>query len=330
MSNLGPWHGITADLAHRLIRATGDIARRNADLQREVRRGLDGAAGIGRDDIQLATGFLFTEPRVLPGARGAIPPSGRFPPYTPSAAETHVASRHLVVDFELTRALHGQLEDERISSVTGALITRDPDGVLYMYKPFVSETFLNFNWLPHQAGQLGIREVAGFRVFELMGASRVPPTALVDGPMGPGVAQLYVPMKPSKNWSRYPEEHQAQAAMGHFIAGAADGHPGNYRPLYNGTLAHRNSDDLVVYDLGHTFPESPDHLRGGQGVDFKSDFIRNWSGREFPAPVLEPTQAITRDQMGSALEDLSLSDNAIDGALFRLDYVKTNDTIYRA
>ncbi|MET8798134.1 hypothetical protein ABZV91_17070 [Nocardia sp. NPDC004568] len=321
MSALGPWTGVVDDVLLRMTNATGQIARRHADYQRGVSAVLGRAAGLERDDANLATEIL-QESRPQPGARGVVLPSGRFPAYTPSAAEAHVASRRLVVDHELTNALR--------SGVNGTFVTRDTDGVLYIYKPFIDENYLDFNWLPHVPGQLGIREVAGYRVFELMGSHRMPPTALVNGPYGRGAAQLYVPMKASKDWFRYPKKQQAEAAMGHFLASNADGHPGNYRPRYNGTTSQHPADDLIVYDLGFTFPESPDHLRGSRPADFKSDFVRNWAGQEFPSTVLEPTQAITREQFGSALEDLQLSDNAIDHALRRLDYVKANDTIYKA
>ncbi|MEV6431350.1 hypothetical protein [Nocardia sp. NPDC051463] len=328
MNNLGPWNQVADDVALRLTRATSTAAQQYVDWQREFSDRLSRTSrGLLEGDRAGSASF---EERSLSrlGARGAIPPSGRFGPYTPSALELHVRSRRLSIDDELSNMLR--------PSANGVFITRDPDGVLYIYKPFHQEYYGDQNWLPHVDGQLAIREVAGYRVFELIDAPRVPPTALVDGPRGPGMAQLYVPLKRSKPESNYLETHRAQTAMGHFLVGNADGNEGNHRPRHNGNPAHHPDDDLVAYDLGYSFPESRDPLRGtgeegeedGTEFSFLSPFIRAWDGATFPQHVLDPVDALTPDRMGSALEDLKLGDSAIDGALERLAYVHRNHTIH--
>lgn len=62
------------------------------------------------------------------------------------------------------------------------------EGVRYVYKPIAGERPL---W-DFPDGTLANREVAAFRVSQLLGWHLVPPTSLVDGPEGPGSLQLWV------------------------------------------------------------------------------------------------------------------------------------------
>ncbi|WP_328389127.1 hypothetical protein [Nocardia sp. NBC_00416] len=321
MSTLGPWTQAVDDIALRLTRVTGAAARHHLGRQHEFSHSLRSAAHTLRDSD---TAQFDTRSFAFPGARGAIPPSGRFGRYEPSPLELHVRTRRLSIDDRLTRALP--------SSANGVYVTRDTDGFLYIYKPFRDEIYGDYNWLPHEDGQLAIREVAGYRVFELIDAPRVPPTALVDGPHGPGMAQLYIPLKRGKRADRFPEIQRAHTALGHFLIGNADGREGNHRPAHDGDPAHHPDDDLIVYDLGYSFPESADPLRGGDGMGedfaFVSPFIRAWDGEKLPQSVLDSVDTLTPGRMGSALQDLRLSDSAIDGALDRLEYVRRERMVH--
>ncbi|MGW5383817.1 hypothetical protein [Nocardia sp. NPDC003963] len=321
MSGLGSWTGVKNDLTLRLRTATEEVAQQRARTNRGAASRLREAARQHDDnDRTLVLGFTDPAP---PGARGAVSPSGRFSAYSPSATEAHVATRDLTIDWEMSSALPG--------SANGVYVARDATGILYVYKPARHEIFDGRDWIPPVPGQLALREVGGYRVSELMGSRLVPPTALVDGPMGPGSAKLYIPMKASKNWKLYRPEQQPEGAMVHFLVGNGDGHSGNCRPKLQGdNHAQHPADDLVLYDLAYTFPESPDFRRGPEGFSFRSDFHRNFAGKEFPHELLQRVGAITPDRMGSALEDLRFSDSAIDGALWRLSYVHRTGTIFFA
>ncbi|NUS91004.1 MAG: hypothetical protein HOQ36_01130 [Nocardia sp.] len=329
MSGLGPWAAVVDDVALRLERATGAAAAKYAHLQHGLGLGLRSSARDLMEGERVGSALFDERSLSRPGARGALAPSDRFGPFTQSPLERHVGTRRLTIDDEMSGMLR--------PTSNGVWITRDPDGALYIYKPSHQEFYGDNNWLPHENGQLAIREVAGYRVFERLAPARVPPTALVDGPRGPGMAQLYVPLKRGKSATAYLEVQRAETAMGHFLIGNADGSRGNFRPRHDGDLEHHPGDDLVVYDLGHSFPESPDPLRGSgeeyeeDGTDFSlySPFIDEWAGEEFPRSVVDSADGITPDWMGSALEDLRFSDDAIDRALERLDYVHRNHTIYR-
>lgn len=332
MSGLGGWTGVVDDIGLRLTRATGDAAdhlsrtqHRFADRLEESARTLTAADRLEYRNHPLdprptwsTTGLRRSFSR--PGARGATPPSGRFPAYPRDETELYVASRRLDVDWELTEALGGGLK--------GVYIARDGDNILYIYKPIKYENFGARAWLPHVDGQLAIREVAASRVFGLMKSSLVPPTGLVNGPFGPGMAKLYVPLKERKDSTLFENEQQAEAAIGDFLIGSGDGHAGNYGPLHDGNTEHSLDDRLVLFDHGASFPETNDFLRGGGEFQFRSDFIREWAGGSFSDDLVARVNAITPERMGSALEDAGLSDDAIDRSLQRLDYFHRRHTIH--
>lgn len=320
MTALSPWHGITDDTLLRLTNIAGRVGKYRSTMVRGFGHHLDELVQeLTTSDRDFALPMEWRS-EAMPGARGAVPPSGRFPAYTPSSAERHVATRRLTIDEELSDTLP--------TSANGVYITRDQDGVFYVYKPGDMEMYGNLNWVPHLPGQLARREVTGFRVFELMKAPRVPPTALVDGPLGKGMAQLFVPMKASKDADRYPVIQQQEAAMGHFLIGNYDPNDANSRPAYDGiTETHRPGDELVLFDLGNSVPESPDPRRGDQDFVLRSAFIERWAGEEFDPNLIRRVQAITPERMGSSLEDLRYSDSAIDGILDRLDYAQRNKTV---
>ncbi|WP_063061292.1 hypothetical protein [Nocardia sienata] len=320
MNALSPWRGITDETLLRLTNLAGRVSKFRSGLIRDYSYHLDvliEELTTSDRDFELPMEWRSV---AEPGARGAVPPSGRFPAYTPSRAEHHVATRRLVIDEELSETLP--------SSANGIYVTRDQDGVLYVYKPDDLEMYDGLNWLPHVSGQLARREVAGFRIFELLQAPRVPPTALVDGPRGPGMAQLFVPMKASKDVGRYPVLQQQQAAIGHFVAGSHDGNETNFRPAYDGNIeSHRPDDDLVIFDLGQSGPESPDPRRGDQDFAIISPFIERWAGEQLDPDLLRTVRAIPPERLGSCLEDLRFSDSAIDNDLDRLEYVQRTGTV---
>lgn len=319
-----PWKPVLDDLTLRLASSIGRFSAQHASQLTRYGAASCRAANSVRDADRFHTPSFDSRSFQQQGALGAVPPSGRFGPYTPSPSELHVRSRHLSIDYELSHKLP--------STNNGVFITRDSEGALYIYKPSHQESYYSGIWHPHVDGQLAIREVAGYRIFELIGADSVPPTAMVDGPRGPGMAQLYVPLKRSKVAANYPADQRARTALGHFLIGNADGHEGNFRPAHDGNPEQNSEDKMIVFDLGYSFPEKADPLRSGNGVgdefQFFSPFIDEWAGAEFPQRLLDPIDALTADRVGSALEDLALSDSAIDLTLDRLAYIKDTRTIH--
>ncbi|NKY36499.1 hypothetical protein HGA13_26015 [Nocardia speluncae] len=321
MNPLSPWTGVIDDTLLRLTNVAGVVGRYRAGLVRNYGGTLDQVAyDLTTADRDFVLPFEWrSEARA--DALGAVPPTGRFPPYSPSPAEQYLSTRRLVIDEELSNTLP--------SSANGVFIARDDDGLFYVYKPGDMEMYGGLNWIPHVPGQLARREVAGYRIFDALGAgARVPPTALVTGPHGPGMAQLFVPLKASKNWHEYPKVHQQQTAVGHFVLGNLDENEANIRPEYDGRNEEHDADDnMVVFDLGHSIPETADPRRGGEDFALGSPFVDRWAGEELEQNVLGPVSAATRDRLGSPLEDLELSDSSIDGVLDRLAYVQSTGTV---
>ncbi|NUP25589.1 MAG: hypothetical protein HOQ44_02670 [Nocardia sp.] len=308
------------DAMLRMVITARAAARESARRYGDVTSTLTRVRNLRHDDRSVAAMIDQTNMDAQLGARGAVPPSGRFPPYTPSPAEQYVASRQLEIDYDLSNALP--------NSSNGVYVARDRDsGVLFIYKPFDEEKFGNIDWIPHTPGQLAIRDVLGYRVFEMMRAPLVPPTALVDGPFGPGSSQLYVPMKYSKYARDFPEEQGLQAAAGHSLIGNADGRTANFRPKHDGNDDASPNDELVLYDHSESFPEDADPRRGNKGFESYSAFARYYDGSDLPPSVLDPLKAITDDRIGSAAEDLKLSDNAIDRTLERLHELQSTGEI---
>jgi len=76
----------------------------------------------------------------------------------------------------------------RLEHASNNTLLVEIDGIRYVYKPIEGERPL---W-DFPDGTLANREVAAYRVSELLGWALVPPTSLVDGPEGLGSLQLWV------------------------------------------------------------------------------------------------------------------------------------------
>ncbi|WP_328402518.1 hypothetical protein [Nocardia sp. NBC_00403] len=320
---------IIDDVTLRLTDHLQDAARARAELIRGHSRTLDLGTRQLVDRDQLNANRLnwyesiFT-PQHPPGPNGR-----RFAPYTPSAAELEMRSR-VLTDMD-------RLTDSLPESANGVYIMRSGHD-LQIYKPAAEETFGLRNWLPHKHGSLAIREVAGYRVFEMMGFPRVPPTALGGGPRGLGSKQQHMPLGRSKPASKFRREHQQQAAAGHFVIGASDAKRRNFQPLEHSDSRPSEEDDLVLYDLGHSIPERS-HSSSGYSHSFEihSDFVNKWAGETLDDNVMAGVDRVTPDMLGSALEDLRLiyedgteirfSDDAINGVLGRHHDLKTTGGI---
>ncbi|WP_159850999.1 hypothetical protein [Nocardia sp. CY41] len=179
-----------------------------------------------------------------------------------------------------------------------------------IYKPASGENLSNSMavYFPQKHGEYAKREVAAYRVNEQLGFSLVPPTAMVDGPKGPGSNQQFVPSRPAKATDMYDELQQQQMAVLDYIIGNLDRLVRNYRVAPNG--------DLVAIDHGSSFPEKP-------GLGIRSKFVDKFRGVPLGEKVLEHVDAVDVKVFRESLRELELSDRAIDGAMERLNEIRS-------
>ncbi|MBF6302850.1 hypothetical protein IU459_35795 [Nocardia amamiensis] len=215
----------------------------------------------------------------------------------------------LAVDDELTKTLG--------RGVNHTFVVRDnSNNDLYIYKPASGENFDGVDWIPHVPGELAKREAAAFRIDQLYGFGRVPPTIIANGPHGPGSLQSYIYFGRAKKWSQYETVQQHQAAVLHHTIGHIDGGPENYGPDLDG--------NLISYDHGLAFPEAPHP----PVHHFDSDFIISHLGGQLDETVLSAVNAVESDQIHVALDGL-LSESAIEGAVIRHETVRSVGMIPR-
>jgi uncharacterized repeat protein (TIGR03843 family) len=123
---------------------------------------------------------------------------------------------------ELT--LHG-----RVLPASNATFVGEVDGVRVVYKPIAGERPL---W-DFPDGTLAAREVSAYAVSEALGWDIVPPTALGEGPYGPGMVQLW--------------RDEVEDASPVDIVGEGD-LPAGYRHVFDGLDAHDQAVSLVHED----------------------------------------------------------------------------------
>ncbi|MBF6241189.1 hypothetical protein [Nocardia otitidiscaviarum] len=275
---------------------------------RDTRTQLDSSAGT-LSGTDRTIGQILSEQNTAVATRGSTAAGDRGGVYTPPAGELEMRRRQL-------RDEDSQDEDLVFTSNTVRILPSDDAGTLNVYKPFTGESFGKRDWITHEQGQLARREVAAYRIDQLFGFGRVPPTALVDGPNGPGSVQQFVELDRGKRWDEYDPIQQQQVAVLHWVIGNSDGHRANYRPDLNG--------DLVAFDHGYSLPETPDPARGGREFILNSDFVtlHQGSGDPLDESVLRAVDAVRPEHVRAALEDLDLDESAISGALTRLEQIQ--------
>ncbi|MEU7633748.1 hypothetical protein AB0C34_27855 [Nocardia sp. NPDC049220] len=194
---------------------------------------------------------------------------------------------------------------ESLSSNNAVYLLRSTDGALNIYKPISGERLGRYG-IPNVHGEYAKREVAAFRVDEILGFGLVPPTAMIDGPRGRGSLQQFVPSTEARAPWHYEELQRQQMAVLDYIIGNTDRHSGNYRTCLNGRL--------LATDHGSSFPEKLNH--------FSSDFLHMYKNKSFDADVMKRLGAVDPDHLRLALEEVGLSRTAIDGALERFYQVR--------
>jgi uncharacterized repeat protein (TIGR03843 family) len=154
-----------------------------------------------------------------------------------------------------------------------------------VYKPVAGERPL---W-DFPTGTLAGREVSAYLVSVAAGWHLVPPTVYRDGPLGPGMCQLWI------------ESDESVDIMA--LARSSD-HPA-LRQMAVFDAVVNNADRKI----GHLLPDSNGHLYGcDHGVCFGEDYklrtvLWQWRGRRLPAPAMDAL-----GKLRLALDSGSLSD----------------------
>ncbi|MEU7765431.1 hypothetical protein AB0B25_09970 [Nocardia sp. NPDC049190] len=222
--------------------------------------------------------------------------------FVPSIAERAMGDVRFRRTFLLDK--EGWNETHKVISNSGMSI----------YKPASGEYLSNSMsiYFPQKSGEYAKREVAAYRVNELLGFDLVPPTAMVDGPKGLGSNQKFVPSRRAADTDKYDDLQMQQMAVLDYIIGNLDRLTRNYLVAPNG--------DLVAIDHGNSFPEK-------RGIGIRSVFVDKLRDQALDTKVLEHVDAVDPMLLRAALRDLELSDKAIDGAVERLNEIKSQRKI---
>lgn len=303
--------GRTVPLRIRGESATADLGARRTER----------VAGEGVQRIQQSA-LGIEEPRRIVVQH---PLSGRRRVYEPSAEELMMQRRRLVPPPPGQRP---ELPDPRMRTRQRGLDGQEvpkqvwrmgsTDGGQNVFKPFAGEIRVRLG-IPEGRGQQAAREVLTYRVDQMLGFGRVPPTAVIDGPEGYGRGSImnFVPSREARSITGYDRLYQQQMAVLDYIIGNTDRHAGNYRTVTNGGIRQ-----IVAIDHGLTFPERPDPHFG-----IRSDFVKAHLNQTLHPDVLAAVKQVHPDQLRSAAEDLGMSDQAIEGAVARLREIQTRGKI---
>ncbi|MBF6241453.1 hypothetical protein IU474_30900 [Nocardia otitidiscaviarum] len=236
--------------------------------------------------------------------------------YRPSRAESAMAARRMTTPVDFV----GDMRESVARSSTEVRKMRSDDGELNIYKPIHGEKYDSGLTFTHAPGSLTNREIAAYRVDEILGFGRIPPTARTDGaigddgrPLGPGMIQQFVESSRSRPVADYPRVQQQQVGVLDYIIGSMDRHSGNYRTVDRG-----DHYDIVAIDHGRSFPMSTRPLE----IAIDSDFVAAHKGQPLEPEVLGAVRNVDTDLLRSALGDAGLHPNTIDGALTRLEKIR--------
>ncbi|MEU7632502.1 hypothetical protein AB0C34_21330 [Nocardia sp. NPDC049220] len=295
---------------------TLDLGTRSVEgVYRRTGNTASGAARTFRE-VDERSSPLLDEPRRMRQPHPMQVARSRTWDYRPSEAESAMSARRLTDDVEFS----GAMGDLVARSSTEVRKMRSDDGELNIYKPIHGEKYDAGLPFIHAPGALTSREIAAYRVDELLGFGRVPPTARTDGvigadgrPFGPGMIQQFVDSEPSRAIGAYPRVQQQQVAVLDYVIGALDRHPGNYRTVDRGDHL-----DVVAIDHGRSFPLSQRPLE----IPIDSDFVAAQKGELLEGDVLRAVRGVEMDRFRAALGDAGLHPNAIDGAVARLEKIR--------
>ncbi|MGW4831542.1 toxin glutamine deamidase domain-containing protein [Amycolatopsis japonica] len=177
-----------------------------------------------------------------------------------------------------------------------------------IYKPASGETRALGGHLP-LAGQ-GFRENAMYRLARAVGSDAVPPTAYIDGPLGPGSSQMWRgDAGPALEVTAYPREQQQLIAFLDYVAASSDRSPSDCLTGPDG--------EAIVIDNGQSFPDYADPL-----VGIRSGFVAAWFDEPFDDAVLVAIRAIDPAWLVRMLLATGIGDEAAEGARERLEEIQ--------
>ncbi|MGY4856410.1 SCO1664 family protein [Cryobacterium sp. AP23] len=203
--------------------------------------------------------------------------------------------------------LDGDLElTGRITTASNATFLGSIDGVTVVYKPIAGESPL---W-DFPDGNLANREVAAYLVSQSFGWNVVPRTWLRDGPMGPGMTQLWQDADPEQDAvDLVPAEDMPEQGWRHVL----DGQDERNRVV---SLIHEDSVALrrmAVFDVivnnadrkGDHILAMPDGHRHGvdHGLTFHAEHklrtvLWGWLGDDLSADELAGIDRVSADLAG--------------------------------
>jgi hypothetical protein len=184
-----------------------------------------------------------------------------------------------------------------------AFIADLDDGTRGVYRPVSGEN----------VGDLGRRELAASRLDQMLGFDRVPTTAMIDGPRGPGTLQVFAEgAGPSRPAEDYPLVQRHQMAVLDYLAGNTDRHPGTYLTGQDGSV--------IAVDHGFSFPD-------GTRDPIRSDFVRDHLNQPLDPSVVSAVRGVDPAHLRQMLRYSGLSDMAIDLSVARLEEVQHHGMI---
>jgi len=237
------------------------------------------------------------------------PPPDPNAPYQPSRRERYLQQRKIVS----MEPMGGP------GNVNETYRARLDDGTEVVYKPESGEATNNEFMRNSISGDLGRREMAGSRVDDMLGFGLVPATTMLDGPDGPGSAQMFADgSTDGREAHQYGRVEQQQMAVLDYVTGNTDRHSENYLTGPDGKP--------VAIDHGFCFPDE----RGGRDVNgdpIRSDFVAENINTPLEPSVLNAVNAVDPADMRRMLADSGLSDTAITHTLNRLDEIQRTGMI---
>jgi uncharacterized repeat protein (TIGR03843 family) len=230
--------------------------------------------------------------------------------------------------------LEGRLVDASNTTLR-AVVTLDGESARCVYKPVRGERPL---W-DFPDGTLAGREISAYLVSEASGWGITPPTVLRDGPLGPGMCQLWIdeerqasdPLVSFMPSRRVPEGW-------HRVASARDerGRPYVLVHAEDERLARMAVFDAVINNAdrkgGHILPTVDGHVYGvDHGVTFHVDeklrtVLWGWADAPLPddaAEVLGKLRADLGGELGTALAE-HLTTRELSALCRRLDALVTS------
>ncbi|WP_459549837.1 protein kinase family protein [Nocardia sp. X0981] len=229
--------------------------------------------------------------------------------YRPSAAESRMAARRMVAEVPFTGAMRAEVA----RSISDVRKMRSADGQVNIYKPTGGLDFEPDSLERRSLQGFTDREIAAYRLDEILGFGRIPPTARTNGPAGPGMIQQFVESLPGRRAQRYPRVQQQQVAVLDYIMGNRDRHSFNYR-----TVTVGGRPQVVAIDHARSFSVG-DPLT----VDIRSPFVHAQRGKPFEPEILEALNRVDTHLLRTAFGEAGIQERAIDGAITRLENLRT-------